>query len=114
MILYFKKHYALRMSDVVMYAVVSQFSCDSPCRISILIFGRTSPISYLLFTFIFFHPHNFNFFYPNTKFEKKNQLKYLKFLNFKFSYPKSLKSHVNDDLGLDLFYTCIIIKLLFM
>ena len=77
-------------SDMMVYAVVSLFSCDSPCCINILLFGSTSIIYFLLFTFIFFHPHNFYFFYPNKKF----QIKYLKFKichNFKFPHLKKIK-----------------------
>ena len=47
---------------------VSWFPCDSSCRINILHFVSTPTIYSLLFTYIFFHPHNFNFFYLNAKF----------------------------------------------
>ena len=46
-------------------------SYDSPCPISILLFGSTPTISSFLFTFIFFHPHNFNFFIQIKIFENK-------------------------------------------
>jgi len=53
---------------------------DSSCRINIIFFESTPTIYSLLFTFIFFHLDNFNFFYPNTTLNiKKFQLKYLKF-----------------------------------
>ena len=59
------------VGSVVVYAAVSQFPCDSPCRINILLFGSTPTISSLLFAFIFFHPHNFNFFIQIQNFENK-------------------------------------------
>jgi len=84
-------------SGVVMYVIVSRFSYDFPCRISILFLGSIATISSLLFTFIFFHPHNFNFFFQTQILKiKEFQLKYLKFLEFKisqnlkFSYPNTL------------------------
>ena len=42
--------------------------CDSPCNISIFLFGSTPIIYSFLFVIILFHPHSFNFFYSNTKF----------------------------------------------
>ena len=56
--------------SAVVYAVVSQFPFEFLCRINILLFGCTPIIYSLLFAFIFFHLHNFTFFYPNTKFWK--------------------------------------------
>ena len=56
-----------------------------PCHISIFLFESTLIIYSLLFTFIFFHLHNF--FLPKHKIlkVKKIQLKNLKFLKFKSS-----------------------------
>jgi len=42
-----------------------------PCRIIILLFWSTLIISSLLFVFIFFHSHNFNFFIQTQNFENK-------------------------------------------
>ena len=50
--------------------------CTPPCpgslrlpHINILPFGNTPIISSLFFTFIFFHPHNFNFFIQTQNFK---------------------------------------------
>ena len=72
-----------------------------PCELhishSIILFRSKLIISSFFFAFIFFHPHNFSFFYSNIILKiKEFQLKYLKFLefkishNFKFSYPNTL------------------------
>ena len=71
----------------------------SSCPSSLIhLFGSTPIIYSLLFAFIFFDPHNFNYFLSKHKILKikEFQLKYLKFLefkiyqDFKFSHPNTL------------------------
>ena len=67
-----------------------------PCSIRIFLYRNTPTIFLLLYAFIFFHLHNFNFFLSKHKILKikEFQLNYLKFLKFKishtfkFSYPE--------------------------
>ena len=72
---------------MVIYVVVSRLFSDSLYRINTLLFWSTSIIYFLLFAFIFFHPHNFKFFLSKHKILK---IKEFRLNYFKFPHPNKL------------------------